>query len=315
MFLEKFSRFFRRYDLTFAPRHKAGAHLPIGEDPNLPNITEALKQRWRDNKALEVQPNGDIVELMDVEFEPKSEVLTLLFHRASPNAADPAYRKKARRDAGGRVIIRTAKKADDEEQSVSAHLVISTNPIRQGVYRSALEEIPGISMSVIRRIISLALQDYQYEFKKGTQIKETYTTFKPEGVQSETLTNALKKGELNFIKLVRPAKPDFVDANGLFEPVNEVMKLRVKGKITSQNWRKELKNLIPLAKEAGWTEFNLDLELDDERHRTIKIDREQEAKEILFVRSEQVDFKRELPICSAAVNPDVVKKALQIIAA
>ncbi|RUV98189.1 hypothetical protein EOA75_01235 [Mesorhizobium sp. M1A.F.Ca.IN.022.07.1.1] len=169
------------------------------------------------DKALEVQPNGDIVELMEVVYDSRAQALVLLFHRASPHAAEPIYRRKARLEAGDtKVTVRKAEKLEGEEQSVSAHVIIYDVSIRPGTYRAALEEIPGISMAVVKRIIGQALHDYQYAFERKKKRVDTYSTFKPVGVPSESLSGALKGGTLSYVTLVRPAKADFVDADGLF---------------------------------------------------------------------------------------------------
>jgi len=313
LFLEKHSRFFRRYEFSFAPRHNGAPYLPLFAEANAYSVYDALKTKVAKEEALEVQPNGDVVELMDVDYDAKNNTLILLFHRASPDAADPAYRKKAREEAGTTVTIRKAQKEDGEEQSVSAHLIIADGPIREGVFRAALEEIPGISMAVLRRVIAHSLADYRYEFERKKKAIETYSTFKPTGVPSETLTGALKSGSLEYVNLVRPAKADFVDADGLFQPQIETMRLKVEGEITSDNWQKLLPDFIKKARVAGWTDFSVDLELDDNRRRTVKMDKQEEAKEVLFVRSEEIAFETELEVCSINIIPEVVSKVLKLI--
>lgn len=310
LFLEKFSRFFRHYELAFGPRHKGGSYIPMIADENQPSILDALKERINAHKALDVQSNGDIVELMVAEHFPDRKSVVLLFHRASPNAADPTYRKKARRQ----VTIRKAEKEPGEEQSVSAHLVIRTDEIKQGVYQAALEEIPGLSMGVIRPIIGQALNDYTYDFEdRRGRNRETYCTFKPEGIKSETITGALKTGQMKWITLVRPAKPEFVDAEGMFQPVQEYMRIRITGEIEANTWREQLKSLVDKARGQGWEDFNIDIDLGDKRSRTVKLERDQEAKEVLFVRSEHVEVKNELSVCCSEVCDEIVKKAAGII--
>lgn len=178
MFLEKFSRFFRQYDLILAPRSSTAAFLPMVADGAMPNIKDALVTQIEAEKALDVQSNGDIVELMEIRHVQASKALVLLFHRASPDAADPAYRKRAVAEAGKKpaekFIIRTSVKNQGEVQSVSAHLIIRERDASKGAYRAVLEEIPGISMAVVREIIAKALYDYPYEYvKRGNRQRHT----------------------------------------------------------------------------------------------------------------------------------------------
>ena len=170
-------------------------------------------------------------------------------------------------------------------------------------------------MAVVRRIIGHVLSEYQYDFVRKKKPINTYSTFKPVGVPSETLSGALKGGSLSYVTLVRPAKADFVDADGLFQPQTETMRIKVQGEVTSDNWRDYLPGFVRRAKAAGWTDFSVDLELDDERRRTVKLDREDEAKEVLFVRSEELQFQTELDACAVEIVQEVVVKALELIRA
>lgn len=315
MFLEKHSRFFRRFEFLFTPRHSGAPYLPLFAKLNEYSIWDALNSAIDAEEAFEKQANGDVIEFVKIKYEPENKALVLLAHRASPDAADPAYRKKAKHEDVTKVTVRKSKKEDGEEQSVSAHIIIDEILAKEGVYRAALEEIPGISMASIRRLISKALNDYKYEFERKKKSIETYSTFKPTGVPSETLTGALKSGSLNYLTLTRPAKAEFVDADGLFSPQLETMRLRVKGEITSNNWKDLLPNFMKKAAEAGWTDFSVDLEFDDKRRRTVKLDRQDEAQEILFVRSDELNFQTELEVCSVNIVPEIVTKALKLIRA
>lgn len=278
-------------------------------------MRDAFEQRLATGKALVVQPNGDIVELMKVSFDTVNDALVLLFHRASPNAAEPSYRKKAREDAGVKVTLRQAEKAEGEEQAVSAHLVISAPPISQGLFRAALEEIPGINMGLVSQILAVSLGEYKYGVKRGKKELATYSVFKPEGLKSESITKALQKGSLDYVTLIRDAKPSFVDSEGIFKPVTETMRLKVEGKIDGANWRDQLRDLVSGAKADGWEKFNLDLGLENDRRKTVELDRETEAKEVLFVRSEQVALKSEQRTCSLDISSEIVEKFSQAIGA
>ena len=311
--IPKFSRFFRRYDLRFGPRHKGAPALPLARKDALPSVIEALEDRIKAEKALEVMPNGDIVELMSVEYRAGQKCLVLLFHCASPNAADLMYRRKAREAAGIKVTVRASVKAPDEEETVSAHLVIRDQPAAAGVYRAALEDMQGISMSTVRAIIALALREYPYEFKRDNEPIETYSVVRAEGLKSESMTNALKTGHLGFVTLSRPAASQFPDSAGMFQPTTEVMKLRIIGNITSENWKESFAKLLKPAQAAGWRDFTVDIGLDDNKSRTVSLVRDQEAKEILFVRSELAEFPTVLETCSMEFSDKIIATALSII--
>jgi hypothetical protein len=312
VFLEKFSRYFRRYELQFKPRHKRAAYMPLVAAPGQFSVLDALQIRVKSGKAANQQPNGDVVELMKVEHRPAQGALVLLFHRGSPGAADPTYRRKGRKG----VTVRTATKKEDEEQSVSAHLIVSTVTLGDGRFRAVLEEIPKLSMALVQSIIGQALSEYPYDYqteKKKTE--QTYCVIKAEGIKSETITGALKTGKVNFIKLVRPGPADYVDSEGLWEPMDDVMKLRVTGKINPKTWQDKIGALVGKAKADGWEKFNLEIDLDGNRSRTVTLDREQDAKEILFVRAEEVAVKDELPVCSADFQDGLVAAGVKLLKA
>lgn len=312
MFLEKHSRFFRKYEFTFAGRHKGSPTLPLNHRNGEYSIQEAIQTLIDKEEALEVLSNGDILELMEVAYSQTIDALTLLVHRASPDAAEPHYRRRARQAAGKKVSVRKVEKEADEHQSVSAHVVISGDKAAKGIYRAALEEIPGIHMAAVRRLVVKALHEYPYEFRRGKKTIETHSTFKPQGIKSESMTNALKTGRVNFVTLSRPAKPKWVDADGMFKPEQEILRLRVEGSLDAENWRSTLFGLMKKAKDDGWADFKVDIDLDDNRSRTVKLDRNEEAAEILFVRAEQAFFETELAACSVDIIEEVVTKALEI---
>lgn len=194
MFLEKFSRYIRRYEIILGARKSTAPVLPlVGKDGEY-SVLDAIQTKLKNDKASITQSNGDIVELIKVEHRKTDNVLALLFHRASPDAADPTYRKKK----AGKVSVRVADKEDDEEQSVSCHMLIRTTPHTETRYLTTLEEIPGLSMGVVREVVAALLQDYQYKFTKKKKEETTYCTVKAEGLKSETMADALKTGTANF---------------------------------------------------------------------------------------------------------------------
>lgn len=310
MFLEKFHRFVRHYRFSFAPRKRSGPTLPLIGEAGDYSILDALSNAVASNAALDVRPNGDIIEMMSVDVHKPTGAVVALLHRASPNAADPMYRKKARKG----YTVRTVDRKPDEDQSVSAHLIILAKPVSEGVYDAILEEIPGLSMSLVQPVIGKVLRDYEYSYSdKRGEPDSTYAVFKPRGVKSESITNALKTGHLGTITLSRPAKADFIDSGDIFKPVDEKMKIKIKGEVSHKDWMDKIGSLALGARAAGWDEFQVDIELDDERMKRIPISRGEEAKEILFIRSAEVTVKNEMPVCSTAVNDEFVKNSIKAI--
>jgi len=298
----------RRYNITLSARHSLGAPLPLVADFGQPSIYDALHSGMKVEMLKGTQSNGDIVTL--VEIDPRADgVLVLLFHRDSPNAADPTYR----RIKEGKRFIRTGEKDDDEEQTVSAHLVISPVAGSSHLYRAVLEEIPGLSASSLIEIVRTRLSEYQYDYtdKKG-DLKQTYCTLRYEGEKSAKLEEALANGILD-IKLSKPTAIDFLDAEGIVAPGRQTAILKLKADLEPKDVLTKLKLWKKKAADAGWTDFSVDLQLDHNRKKTVKIEREDEAKEILFVRSEQLNFATSMPVCTPSIIEEFVTKSVELI--
>lgn len=89
MFLEKFSRYFRRYELVLGARKTTAPILPLVAADGEYSILDAINDKLRKDKASITQSNGEIVELVKAKHVAETNTVVLLFHRASPNAADP----------------------------------------------------------------------------------------------------------------------------------------------------------------------------------------------------------------------------------
>lgn len=308
MFLEKKSRFIRHYRFRMHGRKKEAPSIPIVAPSGEYSLLDALNQAVAKDEASVNAANGDLVEVIDIKNDLKTKTLTVLVHRASPNAADPDYRKKK----GKIVSVRTADRAADEEQSVSCHLIIKSEARSDKSYDVFLEEIPKLPLSLIQPILTRALNSYTYNFKdKKGKDQETYTVLKTVGVKDETVTNALKGGYLGYITLVRPASAGFVDGKD-FEAVSERMRIRIKTEIEAKEWYKKIGGLAERARLNGWDDVQLDLHMSDDRKKTVKIERGEEGKEIAFVKAEQVSVSKDLSVCSVKVRDDLVAAAIAI---
>lgn len=310
MFLEKHSRFIRQYSLSIGARRLSAPVLPFIDHEDRPSLLDALKTAIIKEQAFDVRPNGDIIELMNAEHDKSNNAVVLLFHRAAPNAADPVYRKKARAS----IKLRAIEKEPGEDQSVSCHMVIDLKNPKGNCYNCGLEEIPGLSMSIIQSVIKHALREYSftYEDEYGDE-QVTYSTFKPVGIKTESVTNALKTGKLGMITLVRPAKAGFVDSSDIFHPQEERMTIRVSGRVEPKDWMDQVGRLARGARKDGWEDVQIEIETDDDRSKTIKISRSEEAKEILFVRSHQLDLATPHGVCSIKASDELVQKTLEAI--
>ncbi|MDR6146147.1 hypothetical protein QE363_001940 [Sphingomonas sp. SORGH_AS870] len=308
MLLEKFSRFVKSYNLTFTPRHGGAAHLPFIESGSKPAMLKAFRRSIKADQAWRKLGNGDLVELIKAQHDAERDAVVLLFHRVRPNAPDPTYRKKARDS----MSVRRATREIDEDQSLSAHLVISIKPTKAGQYKAVLEEVPGLSLSNVMPVIQKSLREYEYDFKDRRGDKQSsYMMAKSAGVKSETIADTLNnKGRLTLLTLVKPAPPEMVDSEGIFKPRDQRLKITVDRSLADPNMLEKLENYIKNARSDGWDKFDVELQFDNDRIRTVTIEREDEARETLFVKAKEVHVSDELPVCTAKIiEPLVVKMA------
>lgn len=306
MIVEKTSRFFRLYDISTKPRHQKGASLPLIGDDSLCNL---FQDAINTKSASAVQSNGDTVELIKAEPIENGNYLALLFHRANKDAPDPTYRRK-KQDS---FSLRIAERKDGEEQSFSAHLIIDTKPRKEGVYRCALEEIPGLSASAVIGILrSIASQTlYECTDDRNNSL-ETYTVIKCDGFSSETLEGSLKTGKISKLHLSRPPEKA-LEQDGAYAPSRQKVQLKVSEPINSQNYQRRFKEIFGISKKNGYDDVKVVIEFPDKRSRTISIDRETEAAEVLMVRSKLFNFNEDLSLCYVEVHEPIAKAAIKYI--
>ena len=91
------------------------------------------------------------------------------------------------------------------------------------------------------------------------------------------------------------------------------MKVKIKGSISPKDWMDKIGAFAKRAREAGWEDVQVDIELDDERMKRVPISRGEEAKEILFIRSAEVRVQKALPTCSNVISDEFVNQAIKAI--
>lgn len=308
MLVDKRQRYFRRYVVRWVGRATAAPPLPLVASSGPNSIVAALRKAERDGRAS-AKEGKDTIDLIKVEHFPSKELVVLLFHRTSPNASDPAYRSKVNNE----LFIRQTEKKFDEDQAQSCHFVISTKRNADGGFAAVLEEIQGLSATTVLSIVRRVLHDFKYPYTHKKKSLETNTTFKAEGIKSESLDNALRhKASLNYLVLTRTSAPDVPDAAGIVEPRSERAKYKIVGDPTSADWKAKFKNFVEGTRET-WDQVSIEVQLEDDRQRTVILDRTNTAAEILFVRSELVYFKNDLPPCSTKVVLPIVDAASKLI--
>ncbi|WP_148292602.1 hypothetical protein [Paracoccus aminophilus] len=252
------------------------------------------------------QSNGDVVELVSVELCEEKTHLALLFHRANPDAPDPIYRRRTHSGLN----LRASDKGDDEEQAYSAHMVIDVKPLRLGVYRMTLEEVPGLSATSVVGVLKNVASAIEYECEDDRrQVLKTYTVINCDGYSSESLEQALTKGRINYIDLWKGPDKD-LEQDGAYAPSRQKVSLRVYEPITRHNYRDRFLSIFSLSRDKGFDDVRVRIDFDDDRRsRVVTLNREDAAANILFVRSKHFDFGDDLDLCYVSLHKPLIDVA------
>lgn len=307
MLLEPDFRYFKQYDLIIGAKKTTADSLPLMSDRANVRTVETLLHQVRGNGKITDRSDRDLIELVTIKRSAAGN-LVLFFHRDALKAADPSYRKQ---DKTGAIKVSKYQKQPDESQAVSCHLVISPR-MRNGGYRCVLEEVPGLSMAAIVHTLRKQVFTYShYKFRRpnGGKEDETYATIKAVGFQSDKLKESLKKARWNMVTLTRPPDTEPTDGLPWLKPKPQIMQIKVDAKLPRSSAYNLVKKLTNKAYDSGWTDVRVELDFDDQRTRSVAIDRDDLGRDILFVKSHRVDIVPDVDNCSAAIVPHTVAAA------
>jgi hypothetical protein len=309
MLVEPFKRFYLRHELRFRTPRNAGVPLPFRSGDGRLDVENVLQTAIARNRASLVLRNRDVVRLTAMSVRPKDDVAVLLFRRSDPDAANPIFENEKTRK------LRPSDKKPDEGIAVSAHLFVRLAGIPDAAhptYRAILEEVPGLTRTYVQVLLHDILSEatYRYTDKRGDE-KDTYTMVDLHGLKSEKVSGALKgQSVVPAITLVRPANVKGLDTEGLIVAREEKMKLII---------RAEPKQTLRIIKKIqtwmglhNWPKMVLEMDMPEDRRRLVALAREADAADILFVRSEPVEVKNRLEMCTDTIVEELVDKAQEM---
>ncbi len=306
MLLEKRSRFFLRFELTFRGLRDNGFGLPFISSDDTLDVHSTLQKCIASQSANLILKDLDVVDLTHLTIFEDQGLAALLFRRRNADAAEQIFDHRVTRE------LRASGKRSDEDVATSAHLFIKLAPQGGNTHAAVLEEVPGLGRTYIEGVIGKCLRESPYSVKdRRGQPKETRTVLEVKGIQSETLGEALKEGAISIVELVRPAKAEGLDDHGDIAPREERMKLAVK--VTQGEGLGIIRRIKAWATKHDWKEVRVQIRLPEERSRVVSISREMDAADVLFVRSEQVFVKRDLPTCTDQINMQLLAEAAKML--
>lgn len=304
-------RFFRRYEITIKSNSDV---LPIfnllpTEDKS-PNLYQILKDKPK-NKNIDIVYNNTKIKLLELRNK-DNKFLILFFHRCLLDDNMPML------TTDERILPKSIEKKPEEKITTSGHIIIANNN-KGNKYVAILEEIEGLPMSQLCNLINEELKNYNFRIsdQNGEQIKTPYF-IEATGYLSKNLETSLKEGTINQISLVKPAQ---LPSERVDEDINEYLNLKeeiitvqIKKRGTDPNIiLKMAKKLFNIYKEDGYERLKFKLTGSNKRSTTIALTREEEAKEKLFVFSDEVDFDSALPSCTESINETIINKVIPLL--
>ena len=307
MLLESNKRFFKIYDTPIGARKRSSKPIPLFDKANKNAITvHKIINKAISNK--EAKDKSDYDEIEVVKCEISHDCLVILFHRDALTAQDPSYRSK---DKAGDIMLSKYKRKKDEQQAVSAHLVISGKRTKAG-HRTALEEVPGLNMQAITHLLRKIFSNNPYSFSHPStgQPEETTVTFTPAGLASEKFKTSLKQSRWIGVSLTKPSSKAVVDGLPGVRAKPQKMEIKIDADLDKSKYLNYIKKLIDRANDDGWDGIRVEMEFpEDGRKRSVAVDRESLAGEIKFVRSRLMKISVELENCTKSIIPEVVTAA------
>ncbi|GAK26255.1 hypothetical protein [Serratia liquefaciens] len=260
------------------------------EAPDMPlNVCiPVLKKLFVDGNAVyETNKGKSVIRLLAIQDDPG--YLKLLFQYANQDASDPAFANVKTGET------RVEKKRNDEGIGATCHVIIKKTPDNKAFptsYSAVIEEVPGITRSLISNALTSFLKDSGFSFQRENQKKDLKCRpiVQIEFQASTTLEKSLSTGYLCGLTAIRYKKESALDDDGLVMIEEEILKLTTKFK----RGEKAVKSIkVAYDKLRGMKYSTLRISHRDENKRTtsdnVHISKERSLEELATAQLAQRD--------------------------
>ena len=301
------SRFLVLHDLAFRTKRGKGAPLRLIREVGDENdVEQVLEQAFRGGKAEVKIKDDDVIELSRLSFRRDQGVAILLLQRGDPEGITPMFKHRKTKE------VRPSDRTEDDLIAHSCHIIIKLEPekINPPTYRVAIEETVGISKTYISSFFRhvLAAAPYTSNDRRGEEV-EAVCTSDLNGHPSESVEEAMHQGVIRQVQLIKPGELEEFDSEHV-EVNSIIQQLKIKGK-----GKAAMDALIDIwnKNRANWSEMRVQVQSLEKKSRIIHIDREEDAAQALFVKSEFVPLAKKIDVCCAEIHEDLVLKARAIL--
>lgn len=222
MLLGDNERFIIKCDVDLEPFPKEAPSMLLRNCiPTLFNLRKKAEAFYEINKGRSV------IRLVDVQETPSD--YRLLFQYANRDASDPAFANLKTGES------RIAKKDVDEGLGATLHMVIEKNAKNESfpnTYTAVIEEVPGITRSLLSQALTAFFKQCGFTFKKPEGKKDLVCRpiVNIDFHASSTLEKTLSTGYLSGITAVRKVAKNSLDEEGLIRIDEEILKISTKVK-------------------------------------------------------------------------------------
>lgn len=202
--IDAYERFVLMYDMRLKTARKET------EFPDFKEIAKALLVRIKAGESVltlrAYDDDGNFapwLRIKDGKFVSTSsgEAFALLFSIGDPRAANPVF------EHSETAKLREVEKQEKEGKALSAHCVISVNPVGPGRHRILVEDVRGLGRTRLRDILASELKRVSEEFglqytNNAGEIVDTYIIPDLQGHMSEKISTSINRSTVSGVWLI-----------------------------------------------------------------------------------------------------------------
>lgn len=277
-----------------------------------------IQHLYKNNKALRFSNNEMLVtRISDFNINSDKNTVEILIQLADANAANPVFSKLK---TG---TLREEKKQTDEGMAVSAHMIISTKPVRANgtQYITLLEDVTGISRTLLKPFITMLFkQAFENESYIDPDTKEKKSiVIRPDlqGHADQKLEDLLDGKPIQYFHVSNFEDKNHMDEDSYVQQIDSSIKLKlIKEPKDRIKFIQKLKNTW---RDKGFKDFRIiykePISTGQKIQRSLKLEKQQDAATALFTAQEEIKLSEPLSQCEPKLKKEVCDKMRAILLA
>ena len=306
------SRFIQQYDLALRPSPKTPA--TAAAKFHLEDLYRLLKLRIDAKQTVyKIKRETAAYRIIAAQLNTAGGYITFLIQHGDKNAADGGI---VNLDTG---VMRHVRKGEGEGMGACGHFVVMTTETATGsqTFPAALETIPGISRSVVERLLNSELKracEGQLFYRGGKgEDKPLRPIGELLGRPSDTLVQAIKGGKLENISLVSREVVSDLDEAQYIREAEKTLRYAVGSDALGDRAMDVVRGLFNKAKEDDVRAMRVRFR-EGGRSQTVELDLEADSIEnTLFNKVSQVNLDVPLDALTEVIRYDLVTEMVALL--